>query len=141
MAAFNPKETPVDVPIVQVSLFGSEDVEKHYRLGKSLQRHRYYLRDYRATRGTGKDVPYSFSSDKALAKPEEREKRMTDLIHRSYAREAHPSLEHLLPVYVAAGAAGEDVGQRVWTLVEGSLDWAQYRFGKAKAVWLGLGEA
>lgn len=35
-----------------------------------------------------------------------------------------------MPVYVAAGAAGSDVGKRTWTLHEGSMAWAQYRFGE-----------
>jgi len=55
---------------------------------------------------------------------------MSGLMRRGDARKAHPSLEHLLPVYVAAGAAGEDLGVRLWTLPEKSLSWAQYRFGE-----------
>lgn len=33
-------------------------------------------------------------------------------------------------MFVAAGAAGSDVGERLWTFPEASLNWAQYRFGK-----------
>jgi 4,5-DOPA dioxygenase extradiol len=62
-------------------------------------------------------------------KPEERQAKMTDLMIRSDARKAHPSLEHILPIYVGAGAAGADVGEQIWTFPEGSLSWAQYRFG------------
>jgi len=79
-------------------------------------------------------LSYAFSFDEALKEaastpPNEREIKMSALIRRSDAREAHPSLEHLLPIYVVAGAAGEDVGKQIWTLPEGSLSWAQYRFG------------
>jgi len=56
--------------------------------------------------------------------------KMSALMRRSDARKAHPTLDHILPVYVAAGAAGTDVGEQLWTLPEGSLGWAQYRFGK-----------
>lgn len=77
---------------------------------------------------------YTSSFDDALkeaasAKPEDRRAAMSALMRRPDARQAHPSLEHILPVYVAAGAAGSDIGERVWTMPEGSLNWAQYRFG------------
>jgi 4,5-DOPA dioxygenase extradiol len=54
---------------------------------------------------------------------------MSALMKGSDVRKAHPTLEHLLPIYVAAGAAGSDQGEQIWTLAEGSLSWAQYRFG------------
>ena len=59
---------------------------------------------------------------------------MAALLGRSDASKAHPTLEHILPIYVSAGAAGLDVGEQLWTLAEGSLSWAQYRFGKAAEV-------
>ena len=81
---------------------------------------------------------YAFSFDEALkeaaaAKPEERPAKMSALMRRSDARKAHPTLEHILPIHVAAGAAGSDLGEQLWTFPEGSLSWAQYRFGKVAA--------
>ena len=35
--------------------------------------------------------------------------------------------------HVVAGAAGEDRGQRLWTLEDGSMSWAQFRFGEVPA--------
>jgi 4,5-DOPA dioxygenase extradiol len=55
------------------------------------------------------------------------------LMKRSDARKAHPTLEHILPINVAAGAAGLDLGEQLWTFPELSLSWAQYRFGKVAA--------
>jgi aromatic ring-opening dioxygenase catalytic subunit (LigB family) len=68
--AFNPKENPLSVPIVQVSLYGNEDANQHYRLGKALQGLRYEniliigagmsvhnLRDFRAMKGRGEIMP------------------------------------------------------------------------------------
>ena len=55
---------------------------------------------------------------------------MAELLKRKDARQAHPSFEHLLPIYVGAGAASDDGGKRLWTLEEGSMSWAQYRFGE-----------
>ncbi|KAI0906089.1 putative aromatic ring-opening dioxygenase LigB subunit [Ustulina deusta] len=148
LAAFDPKNNPLDVPIVQVSLFDNEDLDVHYRMGQALEGLRddgiliigagmaaHNIRDYRATRGSTKPMPYSSSFDEALkeaasAKPEDRRAAMSALMRRSDARQAHPTLEHLLPIYVVAGAAGLDVGERLWTMPEGSLNWAQYRFGR-----------
>ena len=78
---------------------------------------------------------YAFSFDEALkeaatARPEERRAKMLGLMKRSDARKAHPSLEHILPIYLAAGAARSDSGARLFTLCEGPISWAQYRFGE-----------
>jgi 4,5-DOPA dioxygenase extradiol len=81
---------------------------------------------------------YTFSFDEALreaatAKPEERRAKMSSLMKRSDARKAHPTFEHVLPIHVATGAAGSDIGEQIWAFPEGSLSWAQYRFGKVAA--------
>ena len=77
---------------------------------------------------------YSFTFDEALkcasaAPPEDRKAKMVGLKNRGDFRQAHPTLEHIIPIYIAAGAAGSDLGERLWTFPEGSLNWAQYRFG------------
>ena len=138
----------MNVPVVQVSLFDSEDPIQHYRLGQAVARLReesilivvsgmavHNLRDLRFTFGKPHPLPYTVSFDEALkdavtTKPEEREKAMTELLKRPDARQAHPSFDHLLPIHIGAGAAGEDLGRRLWTMKEGSLSWAQYRFGE-----------
>ena len=145
--AFDPKENPLNVPLVQVSLYGSEDPGSHYNLGKAVASLRsqgiaiivtgmvvHNLRDFRFTMGDPKPMPYTVSFDEAVkdaatSHPAEREKAMKLLLKRSDARQAHPTLEHLLPLHIGAGAAGEDVGRRLWTYKEGPLSWAQYRFG------------
>ena len=58
---------------------------------------------------------------------------MANLLKRHDARQAHPTFDHLLPIFVGAGAAGDDIGERLWTLKEGSMSWAQYRFGEVAA--------
>ncbi|ORY56610.1 putative aromatic ring-opening dioxygenase LigB subunit [Pseudomassariella vexata] len=147
MVAFDPKKNPLNVPIVQVSLFNNEDHDQHYRMGQALESLRdegvliigaemavHNLRDFRATRATGQTQPYVFTFDEALkeaatAKPDERRAKMTALMRRTDARKAHPTLEHILPIHICAGAAGSDLGERIWTFPELSLSWAQYRFG------------
>ena len=92
------------------------------------------LRDMRFAMASPKPMPYTVSFDDALQAAVEgsakaREERMAQLLKRPDARQAHPTFEHLLPIHVGAGAAGEDEGKRLWTLMDGSMSWAQYRFG------------
>ncbi|KAK3311387.1 Extradiol ring-cleavage dioxygenase, class III enzyme, subunit B [Chaetomium strumarium] len=146
--AFGPAENPLGCPLVQVSLFNSEDPDAHYRLGRAVAALRdeniviigtgmtvHNLRDMRFAWGDPTPLPYAVSFDNALkeaveADPGVRQERMAAVTKRPDARQAHPWMDHLMPVYVAAGAAGEDQGSQLWTLHEGSFAWAQYRFGQ-----------
>ncbi|KAI2710334.1 hypothetical protein CBS147332_6035 [Penicillium roqueforti] len=146
--AFEPETNPLNVPIVQVSLFNTEDPDQHYRLGQAVASLReqniliivsgmavHNLRDMRFAFGSSTPMPYAISFDEALkdavtTAPAERQKAMAELLKRPDARQAHPSFEHLLPIHIGAGAAAEDLGKRIWTFPEGSMSWAQYRFGE-----------
>lgn len=68
--AFDPQKNPLNVPIVQVSLYDSEDFEHHYRIGQALESLRdenvaiigagmavHSLRDYRSGVVKGKTMP------------------------------------------------------------------------------------
>lgn len=132
---------------MQTSLFKTEDPNQHYRLGQAVSRLReegiliivsgmavHNLRDMMFTFGNPNPLPYTASFDEALkdaatAAPAEREKAMAELLKRPDARQAHPTFDHLLPIHIGAGAADEDLGTRLWTFPEGSMSWAQYRFG------------
>lgn len=88
--------------------------------------------------GNPQPLPYTANFDEALRDAviggsEGRVDRMAQLLRRPDARQAHPTFEHLLPIFVGAGAAGEDQGERLWTLKEGNISWAQYRFGAVAA--------
>jgi 4,5-DOPA dioxygenase extradiol len=152
LVAFDPEKNPLgkDVPIVQVSLFDSDSAERHLALGKALEPLReegvliicsgmavHNLRDLMSSRGQPGNKAYTLSFDAALKEAVEqdggvaaRDEAMVALLKRSDARRAHPSFEHVLPVFVAAGAAGGDLGRQLWTLPEGSMSWAQFRFGE-----------
>ncbi|PVH79200.1 putative aromatic ring-opening dioxygenase LigB subunit [Cadophora sp. DSE1049] len=146
-AAFNPQSNPLNIPIIQLSLYNNEDPAMHYDLGTALAPLReegiviiaagmavHNLQDYRRSRGSGEVMPYTPIFDEALKEaatspPSERKPKLVALLKRDDARKAHPTFEHILPLYVAAGAASEDVGERLWTMHEGPLSWVQYRFG------------
>lgn len=128
-------------------MFDSEDPVQHYRLGQAIGSLRaqniliivsgmavHNLRDIQKTLRDPTPLSYTVSFDEALraavtSGASARERAMSQLLERSDARQAHPTLDHLLPIFVGAGAAGEDLGERLWTLAEGSMSWAQYRFG------------
>lgn len=135
------------MPVVQVSLFDSENPIQHYRLGHAVTALReegiqiivsgmavHNLRELRFTFDRSSPMPYTTSFDDALkdavtVAPAQREVAMADLLKRADARQAHPEFDHLWPIFVGAGAADRDFGKRLWTLKEGSVSWAQYRFG------------
>lgn len=81
-------------------------------------------------------MPYAKAFDKELhkavvepASAGERKRVLSELLAHKSARLAHPTFEHLLPVHIAAGAAGDDKAVRLFTLTEASMSWAQFRFG------------
>ncbi|KAF7196678.1 4,5-DOPA dioxygenase extradiol [Pseudocercospora fuligena] len=134
---------------VWVSLFADEDVDMHYRLGQALAPLRqrgimivgagmavHNLNDFRRMRVTGQTtMPYASSFDELLSSavavsPDQRQKQLRALLKTPEAQAAHPTKEHIMPLVVAAGAATSDRGKRLWTYPEGSLIWAQYRFGE-----------
>lgn len=59
----------------------------------------------------------------------ERKDKLRDLLEIKEARGAHPTFEHLFPVHIAAGAAGDDKGQKTFTMPQISMSWSQFRFG------------
>lgn len=148
MCAFSPEKNPLGVPVVQVSLFDTEDADMHYALGQALAPLRdegiqiivsgmavHNLRDMRKAFAQPGPLPYAVSFDEGLREaaeqsPETRQEALRKLLERPDARQAHPTFEHLLPLHVGAGAAGSDVGKQVYTLPEGSMSWAMYRFGE-----------
>ncbi len=135
MAAFDSKENPLNIPIVSMGLFGSDDGAAHFRLGEALACLRdegvviiasgmavHNLRDFRRAMqggfvgGVAKPMEYCESFDEALkvaveTPPKGRKEAMLGLLKRGDARKAHPSLEHLLPVYVGAGAGRVRFGE------------------------------
>ena len=151
MCAFSPEKNPLNVPIVQVSLFDSHDPDMHYNLGKAIASLRdegvqiitsgmavHNLRDMGRMWGKPGALDYTYSFDEALKEavetdPGTRQVAMKELLKRPDAKKAHPTIDHLLPIYIGAGAASEEKGKQLWTLPEGSMSWAQFRFGEVGA--------
>lgn len=122
-----------DVPVLQVSLLGSLDAQAHLDYGRALAP----LRDegvliigsgmsYHNMRGYGdpRSTPISAEFDRWLTETvalpaSERNARLAnwDTASGPAGRQSHPprAEEHLLPLHVVAGAAGEGAGRKVFS--------------------------
>ena len=120
-----------DIPVVQLSLRNDLDPNAHLEAGKALESLRdegvliigsgmsfHNMRAY----GDPRFGPVSDEFDRWLsgaveAEPHQRHQALVDWAQAPSARLSHPprAEEHLLPLMVAAGAAGEDKGQRVFS--------------------------
>lgn len=112
-----------DVPTIQLSLKTGLDPAEHIAIGRALAPLRdegvYILgsgMSYHNMRGFfrgGSTASERFDAwlGESVTKPAaERNQLLTQWAMAPAAREAHPREEHLLPLMVIAGAAGEDVG-------------------------------
>ena len=118
-----------DIPVIQLAVMPHVDAETHYRLGQQLQsltgRGVLILASGGLTHNLGEVVRDAKDGD---AQPHVREFRdwFVDALQRRdlpalfdwqrrapHAARAHPSPEHLLPLYVALGAAGDAAGAKL----------------------------
>jgi len=136
------------MPLVQLALRSDFDPASHVRVGELLAPLRdegvvivgsgFSFHDTMAMRsGTGAASSATF--DRWLgetltgALPDERRERVISWAKAPAARAAHPREDHLLPLMVAVGAAGNDVGIRVYHQPDfmGAITASSYRFGEA----------
>lgn len=133
-----------DIPVVPLSLKHDLDPGEHLAAGRALAT----LRD-EGVLIIGSGMSYhnmrAFSTPAATAPSEEFDhwltqtvgqrkasERWDDLVHWAdapAARNAHPREEHLLPLMVAAGAAAEEKGERVFSDTAMMARLSGYRFG------------
>jgi aromatic ring-opening dioxygenase catalytic subunit (LigB family) len=133
-----------DVPVVMLSMKSTYDPAEHIRVGQALSS----LRDegvlimgsgmtYHNMSGFGRngaaDVAEAFQSFlvSAITQPDWRVRndRLVHWEHAAGARLAHPREDHLIPLMVAAGAAGEDVGRETFVDRVFNVPTASYEFG------------
>jgi len=131
-----------EVPTVQLSLKSGLDPEEHLAMGRALAP----LRDegvflvgsgmtYHNLRAFGPQAaPVSRAFDDWLREtstlePGERDRRLAHWVRAPSARQAHPREEHLVPLMVVAGAAGEDRGRVAYEGKLMGLQISAYHFG------------
>ncbi|ARU05691.1 dioxygenase [Comamonas serinivorans] len=132
------------VPVVQLSLKRGLDPQAHLVLGQALAPLRdedvlivgsgLSYHNLRAFGPPGHAASQAFDAwlSEAVQQPQaERDARLRAWTDAPAARLAHPREEHLLPLMVAAGAAGADVGRHSYHQRDfmGGLTVSSYRFG------------
>ena len=133
------------MPVVQLSLKTGLSATEHLRLGAALAplRERGVLivgsgmsfHNLRVRSPVNAPIPESVAFDAALnavvctSDPEERNAGLARWDSLPAARFAHPREEHLLPLMVAAGAAGADRGVRVFNGLMMGWTISGFRFG------------
>ena len=114
-----------EVPTVQLSLVRGLDPATHLTIGRALAPLRdegvliigsgmsfHDLRGYRTAAGARHAEAFDAWLQHAVAQPQaERDDALWAWSRAPSARAAHPREEHLLPLMVVAGAAGDDVGR------------------------------
>ncbi|WP_223640975.1 class III extradiol ring-cleavage dioxygenase [Corallococcus sp. EGB] len=118
-----------DIPCVQLSLKQGLDPAEHLAMGRALAPLRdegvfiigsgmtfHNLRAFGDPRASDISVKFdAWVQDAATSPAALRDEKLTQWTQAPYARLVHPREEHLLPLMVAAGAAGEDRGTIAWS--------------------------
>jgi aromatic ring-opening dioxygenase catalytic subunit (LigB family) len=131
-----------DIPVVQLSLRHDLDPEAHLAAGRALAP----LRDegvlilgsgmsWHNMRGfspafTAKSEAFDAWLSQALADPERRDEAIRRWREGPYALEAHPREEHLVPLFVAAGAAEGEPGRHAFRDLAMDVVISGYVFGE-----------
>ena len=131
-----------DIPTVQLSLKAGLDPEEHLAIGRALAPLRdegvfiigsgmtfHNLRAF----GDPRAVGYSEAFDEWLRgvmqkTPDERARGLTEWAAAPAARIAHPREEHLIPLMVATGAAGDDPAVLAYNGTFGGTRLSAYHF-------------
>lgn len=131
-----------DIPLVQLSIKKSFDPAEHIRLGQALQPLR---REGILIVGSGNSFHnLRFSPDilepsrvfdawltEAVTDPDpiSRNRKLGEWQNAPHARAAQPREDHLVPLFVAAGAAGKDTGRKVFSDTLFGFPNSGYQFG------------
>lgn len=120
---------PADIPVVQISLHPGLDPAFHLALGAALaplrregvlilgsgmSYHNMAILMRQPQRNPAGEAFDAWLAESCALPRIERDSRLAHWAEAPGAREAHPREEHLLPLHVVAGAAGEDRGQRIY---------------------------
>jgi aromatic ring-opening dioxygenase catalytic subunit (LigB family) len=132
-----------DVPIVELSLRADLDPRAHLLAGRALEPLRdegvlvigtgMSFHNLRALGPAGTEPSRLFDAwltdAVTAAQPEQRNQRLADWQQAPAARFAHPREEHLLPLMIAAGAAGQDRGVKIYEDQVLDVTQSAFRFG------------
>ena len=124
-----------DIPMIQLSLKEGLDPEEHLSAGRAIASlceddvlivgsgmSYHNLREFWAGTNRGTEPFDEWLNATACSEAHDRDQALASWFDAPGARWAHPREEHLLPLMVAAGAAGKRRGERVfYDNIQGSL--------------------
>jgi aromatic ring-opening dioxygenase catalytic subunit (LigB family) len=134
-----------DIPAIQLSLVRGLNPAQHFAMGRALAPLRdqgifiigsgmtfHNLRAF----GDPRAAAYSDAFDEWLREvmqraPGDRERGLTEWTNAPAARIAHPREEHLIPLMVATGAAGDDPARLAFNGTFGGTRLSAYHFGES----------
>ena len=137
-----------NIPTVQLSLRADLDPEHHLAIGEALaplrregvliigsgfSYHGFFSREDQAKKQRGAAAFDKWLNDNLAASsatPESRRKALVNWADAPGARLSHPREEHLLPLHVVAGAAGDSQCKRTYNAPHmGGMMTSMFRFG------------
>jgi aromatic ring-opening dioxygenase catalytic subunit (LigB family) len=132
-----------DIPIIQFSIKHTMKPEEHLRVGKALAPLRekgililgsgmsyHNFAGFMNAKGGQDSIEFdAWLTETIKANPQERNQRLTQWDSAPAGREAHPQEDHLIPLMVVAGAAGDDLGHCDFTGSVLGVTVSAYRFG------------
>lgn len=131
------------VPVVLLSMKSGYDAAEHIRVGQAIAPLRdegvlimgsgltyHNMRGFRQPASMPVSEQFEAYLHRAIRQPDpaERNRMLVDWQSAPAARLAHPREDHLLPLMVVAGAAGEDAGEQIFVDVAMSVVMASYEF-------------
>jgi aromatic ring-opening dioxygenase catalytic subunit (LigB family) len=132
-----------DVPVVLLSMKSGYDAAEHIRVGQAIAPLRdegvlimgsgltyHNMRGFRQAASMPVSEQFEAYLHQAIRQPDaaERNRMLVEWQSAPAARLAHPREDHLLPLMVVAGAAGEDAGEQIFVDVAMSVVMASYEF-------------
>jgi aromatic ring-opening dioxygenase catalytic subunit (LigB family) len=136
-----------DVPVVQLSLKRGLDPAEHLSIGRALAPLRdegvfivgsgMSYHNMRGFMGAGSKDSETFDAwlrDAATAAPEDRARKLSAWAAAPAGRACHPREEHLLPLMVVAGAAGEDRGVTAYNDTFAGVRLSAFHYGAQPSI-------
>jgi len=130
-----------DIPVVEVSILQSYDPQAHIAIGKALAPLRdegvliigsgYATHNFNGNAEKNTNFVDAVSDVVANSSPEDREKAFVEWEKLPGARYAHQQEDHLMPLHVIIGAAGQDKGSTIFRkdTLGGLFIFANWAFG------------
>src|SRR3989338_3182164 len=133
-----------NIPVVSMSIKQNYDTEEHLQAGRALESLRsqgvliigsglsyHNMRGFGSAGATAVSKNFGAWLESTVTEKDiqQRSEKLRSLALAPSAREAHPYEDHLVPLMIVAGAAGQDLGHAEFVDHVMGVDMASYRFG------------